>query len=287
MTKLTILNSMAGQDFEQALENHQAWGLRVLDLKDSIFGKMLIDLTDEEAGRAAEMIKARDLETYCFSSVLFHPAVEQGESSFRENELGKVGRLIEIARILKPKVIRLLAPQTKKRAEITDGIEYLKQEHPWLIPMFQEAVDRIHAAGFHVTIENEVNCILSKPGEVLDFFAELNRPGKVNFTWDVQNFWQSGTFPTVEVYKQLKPLIDYYHVKGGQHDDTSLDLCWRTALEDASWPVLEITRRVIADGISPVICLNPSHGKEKPEYDQTNLTKRNIDFLRREIAGIE
>ena len=278
---------MAGRDFTESLDTHLAWGLRALDLKDCIFGKSLADLTDDEAAQAAGMIGARGLEVFCLSSCLFHRTVERGEAEFQREELGKVDRLLQIARILKPRLIRLLAPKTDLRANLTDCIPYLKSECPWLIPMFQEAADRIHAGGFQTTLENEVNCILSNPNEVLDFFAAINRPGKLDFTWDVQNFWQCGTFPDVAVYEQLKPLIGYYHVKGGRHDGTSRKLCWRSALDEASWPVLEITRRVIADGISPVICLNPSHGAQPPDCVNGDFTKRDLDFLRREIAEIE
>jgi hypothetical protein len=91
----------------------------------------------------------------------------------------------------------------------------------------------------------------------------------------------------MSAYNQLKHLIGYYHLKGGQHDDKSMALRWRTALEDASWPLLEITRQVVADGVSHVICLNPSHGERKPGYDYSGVTKRDLDFIRREIAGIE
>jgi hypothetical protein len=42
--QLTILNSMAGKDFVQALDQHLAWGLQVLDLKDAIYGKAVDQL---------------------------------------------------------------------------------------------------------------------------------------------------------------------------------------------------------------------------------------------------
>ena len=287
MTELTLLNSMAGTDFPAALETHLAWGLRVLDLKDGIFGKGIAELSDEEALRVGEMIRARGLTVHCLSSILFHPAVELGEAAFAREQLAPLDRLLAVARILEPAMIRLLAPQTEQRSALTDVQPYLRAEHPWLIPMMGEAVDRIHAAGFQATIENECGrCIFSTPTEVVEFFAALDRPGCVSFTWDVQNMWEVGAFPTLEVYQRLQPLIGFYHVKGGQHDGTSTRLRWRTALEDASWPVLEITRQVVADGVSPVICLNPPHGQPKPGYAWEDITRRDLAFLRREISEI-
>lgn len=278
---------MAGEDFAQSLDTHVGWGIGVLDLKDCVLGKGIADLTDDEASRAAAMIRERGLSVHCLSSIIFHPSVEKGEAHFREHELGRVDRLVRIAEVLQPRVVRLLAPQTDRRGAVTDSVSYLKTEHPWVFDVFRQAIDEIDAAGFRTTIENECgSCIFSAPSEVLGFFNELQRPDSVGFTWDVQNFWQMGTFPSLEVYRQLRPLIDYYHVKGGRHDGTSPDLRWRSTLEDASWPVLEITREVVSDGCSPVICLNPPHGEAEEGRDISNLTKRDIDFLRREIQEI-
>jgi hypothetical protein len=95
-----------------------------------------------------------------------------------------------------------------------------------------------------------------------------------------------GTFPTIDVYYQLKNLIRYYHLKGGQFRGGSQSLYWKSNLSDASWPVVEITRQVVIDGISPVICLNPSHGQAKSGYDYHNSSIRDIQFTRRLIREI-
>lgn len=39
--RLTLLNSMAGKDFEQALDRHIDWGLHTLNLKNQIYGKSI------------------------------------------------------------------------------------------------------------------------------------------------------------------------------------------------------------------------------------------------------
>ena len=285
--KLTILNSMAGRDFERALDGHVEWGLKVVDLKDAVFGKGVLELTDDEAGRAAELVAERGLSVHCLSTGLFLADVEAGEAAFR-GHVEKVGRAVEIGRILRPRMIRLLAARSSRRAEVKDSIEHIRAEHPWLIPMYAEAVDRLHEAGSRPTIENEVNnCILSGPKEVRGFFAALDRAGKACFTWDAQNLWQMGTFPTTGVYEELKDLIGYLHVKGGRKGESGDGLRWKSSLEDASWPVAEITGRAVADAVSPVICLNPSHGETKDGYNYDDIVKRDIDFLRRELPGVE
>jgi hypothetical protein len=79
--------------------------------------------------------------------------------------------------------------------------------------------------------------------------------------------------------------IGYYHVKGGQQQE-GIELCWKTSLEDASWPVKEITNLVVKDRISPVICINPSHGKLKDGYNYANLHKRDLDYIRKIVETI-
>jgi sugar phosphate isomerase/epimerase len=285
MVELTILNSMAGREIESALDQHMAWGLRLLDLKDAIFGKGLIDLTDSEAAHAADLIHSRKLTVYNLSTMFFFADVDHGEAWFRCQYLDRLDRLLEIAAILRPTLIRLLGAEIGQRRTIDNAIAYLTQRHPWLIAHYQEAVDRIAAAGYQTTIENETgNCIFSTPTEVNEFFTLLDRQDQACFTWDVQNMWELGTFPSLAVYQQLKAYIGYFHVKGGQADSASSALRWRSALDDASWPVTAITQQVVADNISPVICLNPPHGAVKAGYDYTDLTGRDLQFLRQTIA---
>ncbi len=290
MTKpsITMLNSMADRDFETALDRHVAWGLRHLDVKDSVFGKGVVDLDDAEAQRAAALIGARGLSVYCMSTQLFHGDVEVGETAFREAHLAPLERAISVAEVLRPNLFRLLSARTTGRAQLSDSIAYLRDEHPWVIACYREAVERLAAAGLRVTIENECHAnIFSTPTEVTDFFAELDCGDAVNLTWDVQNMWQMGTVPTMDVYRGLRPLLAYYHLKGGQAEPGSRSLRWKSSLEDASWPVREITRQVVADGASPVICLNGSHGARKPGYSYDGVLERDLAFVRREIAGGE
>ena len=279
--EITILNSMAGRDFEAALDRHVAWGLRWLDLKDGIFGKSVVELSDDELSSAARMIKERGLRVYALSTSLFAENVEAGEEVFRQKHLGAIPRVLEIAEALSPIAIRLIAAFTDRRGSVTDAIQYTKSRAPWLFDLYDEAIERISSAGYTAVIENEsLGSLLSGPQEALAFFASLSNRAHARFTWDVVNMWQVGTFPTVEVYEALRPIIGYVHFKGGQSDEPGGPLQWKSALDEASWPVREITSRIVQDGACRMICINPPHGALRPGTDPGGWVQRDIQYLR-------
>jgi sugar phosphate isomerase/epimerase len=111
----------------------------------------------------------------------------------------------------------------------------------------------------------------------------------VGLTWDISNLWEEGTFPSLAVYTQLQALIRMVHVKGGRNsDDSERPYRLASSLEDASWPVKEIVNAVIHDGVSPVICLNGSHGAKNQAYNHTlDDYYRDILYLREQFEGVE
>jgi sugar phosphate isomerase/epimerase len=288
--RLTMLSSMADPDFEKALDRHVQWRIRDLDLKDRILGKDLPALTDREAARAAEMIRARGLSVHCLSTALFHGELAAGEESFRREHLGRLPRVLELAAVLRPRFVRLLPPKVAPVPPPEGHVAAARASSPWIFGLYRQAAGLIRAAGFEPTVENEVaGSLLASPADVAGFFAELGPDSGVSYTWDVQNMWQSGTFPSLEVYAAVRPRMSYLHLKGGIAEGPERRLCWAAPLEEASWPVLEIVRRAVADGASSVICLNPSHGQRRakpPGPAGPSDVERDIAFLRENVAEI-
>jgi len=281
LTELAVLNSMADSDFETALDRHLAWRLRSLDLKDSIFGGGVLDLSDDHAALVINMVESRGLNVYCVSTMIGHADIEVGEREFRARFRKPLQRAVELGGILRPRFVRLLAAQTSRRSEIADSSAYIRDKHPWLLDFYRDAIDQLSAAGFHVTIENEVGgCIWASEQEILQFLELLDRTDRVRLTWDIVNLWQMGSYPSVRGYELLRPHIGYVHLKGGRADPGSHGLTWASSLADASWPIEQIGRRVIEDGASPVLCLNPSHGARQPGYDYGHIVERDIEFVR-------
>ena len=289
-TELAILNGMASKDFDRSLALHREWGLKWLDLRDSIYGDTVGDLDEDKALRVRDAIDAAGLEVYCLSTTLLHEDLAKGEEHFRTHHIDRIAAMAPAVRILRPKFFRLLAARLPEGPKGEPALATFERDYKWVVPLYREAVDRAAELGAPVTIENEArDCMLATSRDMVDFFEALDRSDSVGFTWDIQNQWTCGSFPSIEDYRRLKPLLQYVHVKGGQYSDpTTRELAFKSSLEEASWPVAEIVQQVVDDGVSPVLCINPSKGKLKPEYDYDygDVTRLDIEFLRREIKGI-
>lgn len=283
--ELTLLNSMAGRSVEEALDRHVEWGVRRLDLKDGLWGKAVSALTEGEAIRLKELAEDRELEVDCLSTGIFHEEVEVGEEAFRGKHAPVLENALRVARILRPRMFRLLAPRTRHRADLLDCLPYLDDVHAWVFTLFTEAVDRIADGDWLPVIENEVSgCLFSRPQEIIGFLERLQRPGRMKLIWDVQNLWQLGVYPSLETYRVLRPWIGSIHLKGGQAERPGGALVRAAGLRGASWPVLAICRAAVIDGVSPVFCLNPSHGSR--EHGYRDDPAGDLAFLRENIDGV-
>jgi sugar phosphate isomerase/epimerase len=285
-TVLSMLNGMGGQHPETAMDRHRAIGLRLLDLKDSWFGKPVERWTTAEAERVATAAAARRLRIATLSTTVGGGAVERGEAAYRA-ELDHLANVVELARILEPTRIRLVAPSLAERGGVPDAVESARRHHPWLFPLLREAVDRLEGTGAAVVFENEsIGSLFGHPEEVLGFFRELGRP-RARMIWDVGNWWHFGCsrFPTIADARALLPVIGMLHLKGGQADAPGGPLRWAGQLDGSTWDVVGIVGTVIAAGAAPVICINPPHGATRPgtHYD----CRADLEFLRGNFPEIE
>jgi sugar phosphate isomerase/epimerase len=283
---LTMLNGMAGNHPEAAMDRHRALGLRLLDLKDAWFGKRVEQWTTEEADRVAAAAATRRLRVATVSTSIGGGTLERGEAVYRA-ELEGVGHVAALAAILGPTRIRLVAPSLAARGETADAVDTLRHRHPWIFPALREAVDRLQATGADVVFENEsVGSVFGHPDEVLGFFRELDRP-RTRMIWDVGNWWHFGCrrFPTVEDARALLPAIGMLHLKGGMPDAPQGELRWQAQLSATPWDVTGIVGCVLAAGASPIVCLNPPHGAARPGvvYDY----RADLEYLRAAFPEIE
>ncbi len=281
-----MLNGTAGSDFETAARRHAELGLKWLDIKDSLWGENINNLSLDNARRAADIAKAHGLKIFCFSTALCESELNAGEEAFRGRHFKTLDHVLKLADILEPGYIRLISAKLKPYDGPESRMNIVERDFPWTFGVYREMVDRIVGSGRRALVENEVNgVIFNRPEGILRFFERLERPGKVHYTWDAQNLWQEGVFPTMEVYQQLKPIIGCLHLKGGRTEGDGKTLVHASTLEEASWPVLDIVRSAVADSVSPYLCINPCHGKKPPGYNTWEIAKSDIAFLRKIIPS--
>ena len=299
MAELTMLTEMMSRELPQAVAALAELDITLLDLKGGVFGHRIEELDGPAREQLAALLEQTGVEAYCFSSVLGHKDVsEVSEKDFRGGLAEGVANLLATARQVRPTFIRLLACTFGERREMADSNECLAARAAWVWPAYRDAIEQIAAAGMRVTIENEPDSVLASPAEVLGFFDRLDCSGKVGFTWDVQNMWQSGTYPTRAVYQALRPVTNYVHLKGGRAAAEQPEvMAWRSCLEDATWDVPGIVREVLADGVSAVLCLNVSHGQPGDDYPFPELlgdragmaaeeARRDVAFLRKTFPEV-
>jgi sugar phosphate isomerase/epimerase len=270
-----MLAEMMDRDLPRAVSQLAELNIRQLDLKTSIFGRAIEDLEDQQREQLAQLIADSGSSVYCFSSTLGHRDVcAVDERAFRAEMETGIANMIATAQTVRPAKVRLLSCWVGEHRNEPDQLAAIERHAPWVVAAYRDAIDQIADAGLAPTIENEPNTILASPGGTVAFFERLERPA-ATYTWDVQNMWQSGSYPSLEAYRTLRPIMDYFHLKGGRSADGAPGpLDFRCPLEQASWPVREILDAVLADDASPVICLNPSHGAMPENYEFGSLDNR-------------
>lgn len=282
-SRLTLLSGMAGRDIAAGIRRQAEAGLRWLDLKDELFGQNIDTLRLEDARRVAAIARDHGMGIASLSTALCATNIGEGQAAFTQRHQATLDHVLRVAEVLQPRSIRLLSAVLKPFPGNADVMDVVERDHSWVFGAYAGLVDRITAAGCQALIENEPSSmILTRPEGILRFFERLDRP-RARYTWDVQNLWEVGVFPTLDVYRQLKPVIGCIHLKGGRTEAGGRELVHASALEDASWPVLDIVRAAAADGVAPFFCLNPSHGRKPPGFDIWDVALRDIAFLRRHV----
>lgn len=298
MTELTVLTEMMDPDLERAVDALSALGIYWLDLKGGVFGKAIEELNEADAERLARLLERTGAAVWCFSSVLGHWCVDASDKeAFQKRLLSGCRRLARLAKIVRPRFVRLLACSFSARLNTGNSIAWLADSTPWVFTAYRDAVELLAREGLDATIENEPGSVLASVEEVQGFFDRIACSELVSFTWDIQNMWKSGTFPTLDVYNSLRSLIRYVHLKGGRAlgDDPHV-MTHRSTLDRADWPVEAIVSAVITDGVSPVLCLNCSHGPMADDDELAYLwgspqlvaeeARRDIAYLRRTFTEV-
>lgn len=92
--QLTMLNSMAGPDFELAARRHVALGMQWLDLKDALWGQTINDISLESAQRVAKIAAQYRLGVFSLSTAICGSNIAEGETAFRKRHGAALGHVL-------------------------------------------------------------------------------------------------------------------------------------------------------------------------------------------------
>ena len=285
MASLTMLAEMMATDTEGAVRRLREVDIVSLDLKGHVFGRSIEDLDDLRRERLAQLLDETGTSIHCLSTSLGAYDIHVvGEKEFRTRLGHGVANIVTTLGYVEAQLVRLFGCALRNDQHRPDEAADLLPA--WVYESYRDAGSAIAHAGATLTLENEPDSVLSDPSAAVRFFERLDAPD-VGFTWDIQNMWCAGTYPSVEVYEQLWEFMNYVHVKGGRSTAAApQQLVYRSDLEHATWPVEELVGRVIADGVSPIVCINSPGGEVPPDYEHGSLANRRAMCVSEAIADV-
>ena len=182
-----------------------------------LFGKNIIDLTDDEIARAAKAAKDHGITVVGIASPLLKctlpdaPAVDERfqQDSFAakhtyEDQPRLTGRAFEIAERLGAKIIRVFSYwRVVEPEKVFDRA----------VEALQALAEKAGARGAIIGLENEHACNIATAAESARALAAIDSP-HLQLVWDPANAYVSGEIPYPEGYGMLpKGRIGHVHAK--------------------------------------------------------------------------
>lgn len=178
----------------------QALGASHIEVR-SAWGTNIVDLSDEQLSRLAELFAEKDMKVSAIAS----PIGKVDVSLPVEHEVERLRRAAHAAKVLDSKYIRIFSfyygesvPVESIRDEVIERMRALAAVAE------QEGVVLLH--------ENEKDIFGDVPDRVLDIIESVNSPA-LKVAWDAANFVQVGVKPFEEAYGKLRPHLEYLQVK--------------------------------------------------------------------------
>jgi L-ribulose-5-phosphate 3-epimerase len=211
--RIAAITDEFSPDFETALTSMAAIGMTGAELR-MIFGRNIVDLTDEELDRAIAAAGAHGLKIVSIASPLLKctlPGGPEVDARFQKDMFAAVqtyddqpriaARAFEIAARTGARIIRVFSFWRTVRPEacFESVLESLRS-------LAEEASRR----GVVVAIENEHACNIATAEESSRLLAAMEHPN-LKMVWDPANAFVSGETPFPEGYHRL-PLSRIAHV---------------------------------------------------------------------------
>lgn len=214
--RIAAITDEFSPDLPTAVESMAAIGMAGAELR-MVFGKNILDLTDEELDRAIATVKGRGLEILSIASPLLKcvlpdsPAVD---ARFQKDMFASAhtfadqprltGRAFEIARRTGAGIIRVFSYWRTVRPEECFGR---------IVEALRALADKAAESGVTIGLENEHACNIGTGAETAPVLAALDHP-HLKVVWDPANCLVAGETPFPDGYRRIPPSrIVHVHAK--------------------------------------------------------------------------
>jgi len=203
-------------DLETAVRSMSEIGMTGAELR-MVFGKNIIDLTDEELDRAIAMVRARGLEIISIASPLLKctlPDAPEVDARFQQDMFASKHTFADQPRL----TARAFEIAARTGARIVRVFSYWRTVRPEscfdrVVETLRSLADQAARHNLTIGLENEHACNIATGEETARLLAALDHTN-LKIVWDPANALVSGEVPFPDGYRKLPPArIVHVHAK--------------------------------------------------------------------------
>ena len=214
--RIAAITDEFSPDLETAIRSMAEIGMTGAELR-MVFGKNIVDLTDDELDRAIGIVRSRGLEIISIASPLLKcvlPDAPDVDARFQKDMFAATQKFEDQPRI----AARAFEVAARTGARIIRVFSYWRTVRPE--ECFSRVVEALHGLadqaserGLTIAIENEHACNIATAEETARVLAALEHPN-LKMVWDPANALVSGETPFPGGYGLLPPSrIAHVHAK--------------------------------------------------------------------------
>lgn len=214
--RIAVITDEFCPDLEASIQAMSEIGMQGAELR-VVFGKNILDLTDDEVARARAIVNAKGLEIISLSSPLLKCVLPGGlplDSRFQhdafaskhtfEDQPRLTARAFEIAHRTGARILRVFSYW-----RVTEPEKCFDRVAETLGALAQQAAKEDLIIG----IENEHACNISTGADTARLLAAVSHPN-LQVVWDPGNAYVAGELPFPDGYRALDPArIAHVHAK--------------------------------------------------------------------------
>ncbi|QHT60202.1 sugar phosphate isomerase/epimerase [Paenibacillus lycopersici] len=198
--KLTCFADEISHDLEEQLDVLQQEGLSYMELR-GVWGKNVLDLTEEELGRIREMTRARGFGISSIASPIGKYPLQDDFAP----QLESLRKAIAAAHALGTPYIRVFSYYLPENASLDECRDEVLRR-------MKQLADMAEQNGVILILENDDHLYGAKDDRCLDILQHCGSDA-LRLALDPGNFVINGVKPMAEAYPKLQAYTSYIHVK--------------------------------------------------------------------------